>query len=144
MSPPEAVAAGDLDRRRATVVFVDLLGASALVAKAGIEPAYAIVTGCLRVLDGIARRHGGVVDRYLSDALMAVFGFPIQSANAPAAAVTAAVEMLEATARYEREVRSPLPLTLRIGINTGLMIAGDLRGAVVREFAVMGDAVNVA
>jgi len=38
---------GDLDRRRATVVFVDLLGATKLSAEAGIEPAYAIVTGCL-------------------------------------------------------------------------------------------------
>src|SRR5512144_396808 len=117
MAPSEVAA--DLDRRNATVVFVDLLGASTLSATVGIERAYAIVTGCLRVLDGIARRHGGVVDRYLSDCLMAVFGFPIQSPNAPAAAVTAAVEMLAATARYEQEVESPLPLTLRIGINTG-------------------------
>ncbi|MCC6764533.1 MAG: AAA family ATPase [Deltaproteobacteria bacterium] len=142
MAAPEAAA--DLDRRRATVVFVDLLGASTLASEAGIERAYAIVTGCMRVLDGIARRHGGVVDRYLSDALMAVFGFPIRKADAPALAVAAAVEMLDAAARYAGEVRSPVPLQLRIGINTGLMIAGDLRGAVVREFAVMGDAVNVA
>jgi class 3 adenylate cyclase/predicted ATPase len=139
-----AALAADLDRRRATVVFVDLLGATKLSAEAGIEPAYVIVTGCLRVLDGVARRHGGVVDRYLSDCLMAVFGFPVQSGDAPTAAIEAAVEMLEAAARYAQEVGSPLPLTLRIGINTGLMIAGDLRGSVVREFAVMGDAVNVA
>lgn len=136
--------AADLDRRRATVVFVDLLGTSTLASATGIERAYAIVTGCLRVLDGIARRHGGVVDRYLSDALMAVFGFPIRQADAPASAVAAAIEMLDAVERYAAEVRSPVPLQLRIGINTGLMIAGDLRGAVVREFAVMGDAVNVA
>jgi len=132
------------DRRRATVVFVDIVGAGTLTADAGIERAYAVVTGCLRVLEGIARRHGGVVDKYLSDCLMAVFGFPIQSADAPTAAVQAAVEMREAAARYARDVESPLPLTLRIGINTGLMIAGDLHGPVVREFAVMGDAVNVA
>ncbi len=138
-APPAAV-----DRRVATVLFADLQGATTLTKQAGIERAYAIVTGCLRVLDGIARRHGGVVDRYLSDCLMAVFGFPLQTENAPAAAVTAAVEMLEAAARYEKKVASPLPLRLRIGINTGPMIAGDLRGAVVREFAVMGDAVNVA
>lgn len=136
------------DRRRATVVFVDILGAGTLTAEAGIERAYAVVTGCLRVLEGIARRHGGVVDKYLSDCLMAVFGIATASAeapaDAPAAAVEAAVEMREAAARYARDVESPLPLTLRIGINTGLMIAGDLRGPVVREFAVMGDAVNVA
>ena len=136
------------DRRRATVVFVDILGAGTLTAETGIERAYAVVTGCLRVLEGIARRHGGVVDKYLSDCLMAVFGsstaFAESPADAPAAAVEAAVEMREAAARYARDVESPLPLTLRIGINTGLMIAGDLRGPVVREFAVMGDAVNVA
>ncbi len=132
------------DRRRATVMFVDILGAATLTAEAGIERAYAIVTGCLRVLEDIARRHNGMVDKYLSDCLMAVFGFPIAADDAPAAAVIAALEMLEAGARYGTEVASPVPLTFRIGINTGLMIAGDLRGPVVREFAVMGDAVNVA
>jgi class 3 adenylate cyclase len=125
-------------------MFVDILGATELSECAGIERAYVTVTGCLRVLDGIARRHGGVVDKYLSDCLMAVFGVPIASAEAPIAAVAAAVEMLDAAARYATEVSSPIPLTLRIGINTGLMVAGDVRGPVVREFAVMGDAVNVA
>lgn len=136
--------ASEIERRRATVMFVDILGATELSAQAGIEQAYAIVTGCLRVLDGIARRHGGVVDKYLSDCLMVVFGVPIASAEAPIAAVAAAAEMIEAAARYGPEAGSPLPLTLRIGINTGLMVAGELRGPVVREFAVMGDAVNVA
>ena len=98
------------DRRRATVVFVDILGAERLTAEAGIERAYAVVTGCLRVLEGIARRQGGVVDKYLSDCLMAVFGFPLASAEAPAAAVAAAVEMREAAARYARDVESPVPL----------------------------------
>jgi class 3 adenylate cyclase len=138
-SPPPA----DLDRRVATVLFVDLLGASTLSAEIGIERAYAIVTGCLRVLDGIARRHGGVVDRYLRDCMMAVFGFPIAAANAPAAAVTAAVEMLAAATRYAHEVESPLPLTLRIGINTGPMIAGNIGSDQIMSYTVIGDAVNL-
>src|SRR5207237_8136622 len=79
-----------------------------------------------------------------SDCLMAGFGVPSESAEAPIAAVAAAVEMLDAADRYAGDVASPLPLTLRVGINTGLMIAGNLRGRIVREFAVMGDAVNVA
>jgi class 3 adenylate cyclase len=139
-TPPAA----DIERRRATVMFVDILGATELSSRAGIEQAYAIVTGCLRVLDAVARRHGGVVDKYLSDCIMAVFGVPIASAEAPGAAVAAAIEMLDAAARYGADVDSPIPLVLRIGVNTGLMVAGDLRGPVVREFAVMGDAVNVA
>ena len=62
---------------------------------------------------------------------MAVFGFPIQQADASASAVAAAIEMLDAVERYAAEVRSPVPLQLRIGINTGLMIAGDLRSVTV-------------
>ena len=77
--------AADIERRRATVMFVDILGATELSSRAGIEQAYAIVTGCLRVLDAVARRHGGVVDKYLSDCIMAVFGVPIASADAPPA-----------------------------------------------------------
>ena len=54
----------------------------------------------------------------------------------------AALSMQAAMAEWSRG--RPLRLRTRIGINTGLMIAGDLHGPVVREFAVMGDAVNVA
>lgn len=132
------------DRRNATVMFVDILGASDLSARAGIEHAYAIITGCLRELDGIARQHGGVVDKYLSDCLMVAFGLPVGSDDAALAAVGAATEMLAAASRYSDQVSSEVPLQLRIGINTGPMLVGSLHGRLVREFAVMGDAVNVA
>ncbi len=134
----------DITLRRATVAFVDLLGAGPLAEAVGIERAYAIVTGGLRMLEGIARRHGAVIDKYLSDCLMAVFGFPLVTAEPEAAAVAAALEMQEAVARYERQVESPTRLELRIGINTGTMVAGDLQGPIVREFRVLGDPVNVA
>src|SRR5262245_14032062 len=130
--------------RRATVAFVDLLGAGPLADRVGIERAYAVVTGALRLLEGIARRHGAVVDKYLSDALMAVFGFPLEAPEPEAAAVAAGLEMLDAIRRYAPEVESPVPLRLRIGVNTGTMVAGDLRGPVVCEFRVLGDPVNVA
>ena len=130
--------------RRATIVFVDILGFSTLSERAGAESAYGIVTGCLKLLDGIARRHGGAVDKYLGDAMMIVFGVPMALPRCATAAVAAAVEMLDAVAGYNRQVESPIPLTLHIGINTGDVLASDVRGPIAREFAVMGDAVNIA
>ena len=74
-----------VERCRATVLFADIVGFSDLSEEAGTELAYTLVTGALRLLDGIARRHGAAVDKYMGDALMAVFGWPVKSAGAAAA-----------------------------------------------------------
>jgi len=133
-----------LDRRRAAVLFADIVGFTALSESAGVEHAYAVVTGCLKLLDGVARQHGGVVDKYLGDALMAVFGIPAPLDNPSAAAIGAALEMQRTVDAYNRQVQAPVPLLLKAGVNTGMMTAGDLLSDVVREFHVMGDAVNIA
>jgi class 3 adenylate cyclase/predicted ATPase len=130
--------------RHATVFFADILGYTELSERAGPEIAYQIVTGCLSLLDGIARRHGGVVDKYLGDSLMVLFGVIPTSRSSEQAAAEAALEMQQAVARYARDAEIPVQFSLQVGINTGAMLVGDVRGPVVREFAVMGDAVNVA
>jgi len=132
------------EQRRATVLFADILGYTELSERAGPESAYRIVTGCLSLLDGVARRHGGVVDKYLGDCVMVLFGLAPTSRSSELAAVEAALEMQQAVERYTRDAESPIPLGLQVGINTGPMLVGDVRGPLVREFAVMGDAVNVA
>lgn len=131
-------------RTRATVLFVDLVGFTTLSERLGPERAYLITTGCLRRLDAIARRHGAGVDKYLGDCLMAVFGYPLPIAQAARSACRAAIEMRDEVRRYGRELALDPPLDVVIGVNTGWMVAGDIRGHVVREFHVLGDAVNVA
>jgi class 3 adenylate cyclase/tetratricopeptide (TPR) repeat protein len=132
------------ERKHATVMFADIEGFTALSEKSGAERAYFAVTGCLKLLDGVARKHGGSVDKYMGDAIMAVFGYPVPLEQAARAAVHAAVEMRQCVRDYNRELRLELPLDVRIGVNTGHMVAGDIRGPVIREFHVLGDAVNVA
>jgi class 3 adenylate cyclase/tetratricopeptide (TPR) repeat protein len=132
------------ETRRAAVLFVDLLGFSELSDRLGTEPAYLLVTQCVKALDGIARSQGGSVDKYLGDRLMAVFGHPIPLAQPSSAAVRAALEMREWLARYNAQAGRALPLGIHLGVNTGELVAGDIRGPVVREFHVLGDAVNVA
>ena len=69
----------------ATVMFADILGFTALSESAGVERAYLVVTDCLRLLDDAIREHGGAVDKYLGDCLMAVFGHPVHLAEAESA-----------------------------------------------------------
>jgi adenylate cyclase len=132
----------ETERRRATILFADLTGFTSFVAKAGVEDAYSVVTGCLKLLDGIARRNGASADKYMDDCVMAVFGVPRAIENAPRAAVNAAIEMLDAVRAYAG--RAGQPLGIHIGIDIGSVFSGDVSGPVLREFAVMGDAVNLA
>jgi class 3 adenylate cyclase/tetratricopeptide (TPR) repeat protein/ABC-type cobalamin transport system ATPase subunit len=129
---------------RATVMFADIVGFTALTERAGAENAYLVVTGCLRLLDDIVRDHGGSVDKYLGDCLMAVFGYPVPLDEAESAAAMAALRMRERVAAYNAELELEVPLEVVIGINTGSMVGGDISGPVSREFHVLGDGVNVA
>jgi tetratricopeptide (TPR) repeat protein len=99
------------ERRRATILFADITGFTSLTERAGAERAYPIVVGCLKLLDGIARKHGGTVEKHLGDCVMALFGVPEAIEDAPRAAVNAAIEM----ARRVREYSASL------GPDVGLM-----------------------
>jgi class 3 adenylate cyclase len=127
---------------RATVLFADLLGFAELARASGTERAYLAVTPCLRILDEVARKHGGSVDKYSGDKLLAVFGYPLPLAAHAGAAARAALEMRRRVGEYARELG--VALELRAGLNTGEIVAGDIRGPVVREFHVLGDVVNTA
>jgi predicted ATPase len=134
----------DAERRRATVLFADITGFTRLTEQLGDEPAYAIVADALALLDDVARKHGGTVDKYLGDCVLALFGVPEAIEDAPRAALNAALEMRARIAAFNRERELAWPLDVHSGINTGLGIAGDISGPLIREFAVMGDPVNVA
>ncbi len=126
----------------ASVIFVDLVGFAALARESGTERAYLVVTPCLRILDEVARKHGGSVDKYSGDKLLGVFGYPLPLEDHARAAARAALEMRRRVGEYAREMG--VTLALHAGINTGEIVAGDIRGPVVREFHVLGDVVNTA
>ena len=91
----------------------------------------------------VVERHGGTVEKYIGDAVMAVFGVPVVHEDDALRAVRAAGEMRETLAELNRGARARLGVRLasRIGVNTGEVIAGD--HAQGHRF-VTGDAVNVA
>ena len=108
----------------------------------------ALLDRCFVELEAAVRSHGGVVDKYVGECLMALFGVPNAIEHAPRQALNAAIDLRRRLAAFQEdpEVRAalPVPLTLQIGINTGLVIAGEVGGRTKRGFTVMGDAVNLA
>src|SRR5918911_537919 len=117
-------------RKVVTVLFCDLVGSTALGESADPEALRARMRRYFADLRAILERHGGSVEKFVGDAVMAVFGVPVAHEDDALRAVRAAWEMREAVPR--------LGLAARIGVNTGEVVAGE------GDTLVTGDAVNVA
>jgi class 3 adenylate cyclase len=132
------------ERRRATVLFADLTGFTGLAETIDPRTLHTLVSDCLERLSAIARRWGGSVEKHLGDCILATFGFPRALEGAPRAAVNAAIEMRAEVAAFSRERALARPFAIHTGIDTGLGIAGEVSGPLIREFALMGDSVGGA
>ena len=95
---------------------------------------------------GIVIQEDGVVDKYIGDAIMAVFGAPVPKPEDPVRAVRAAIRMRRALAELNvrLEARSLPKLRTGIGIHTGTVVAGNIGSEQRMEYTVIGDAVNLA
>src|SRR5919199_6761311 len=134
------------DLRPVTVLFADVRGFTRLAEVLPPEQLVAAINGCFEVLDSAISHYGGEVDKFLGDAVMATFGAPIAHDDDPRRAVLAALEMQAALSRFNTRLRRQIgcELEMRIGINTGVVLAGPIGSSRKRAFTVMGDAVNVA
>jgi adenylate cyclase len=128
------------ERRRVTVLFADLVGFSTLAEHLDPEALRTLMTGTFSELTEEVEAREGFVEKFIGDAVMAIFGAPVTHEDDPARAVEAALGMLEVV--RGRSEGAPSPLQLRIGINSGLVVAGAVGDG--SQTGVMGDAVNVA
>src|SRR6516225_6986164 len=135
------------ERRVVTIMFADITGSTPLADKLDPEDLRAILTGYFNLMTEQIRRHGGTVEKYIGDAVMAVFGAPVAHEDDPDRAVRAALDMQAALARFNqrRQAQDPeaIRLQMRIGINTGEVAAPGAQFS-RRDFLITGDAVNVA
>jgi class 3 adenylate cyclase/tetratricopeptide (TPR) repeat protein len=130
------------DRREVVVLFADLSGFTALSERLDPEEVSLVMHGLLGELADVVYRYEGYVDKYIGDAIMALFGAPIAHENDAERAVLAALDMLEVTA--QRSDDSDHLLSIRVGLNQGDVVAAHVGSESRQQYTVMGDTVNVA
>ena len=144
--PPPRPAAPEGDRRLVTVLFADLAGFTALSESLDPEDVRAIQSDLFREMSASIERYEGFVEKFVGDAVMAVFGAPRAHEDDPERGLHAALLMQERMRELSRrwEPRVGQPLALHVGINTGPVVAGRIGGAADAAYAVTGDTVNTA
>ena len=133
----------DAERRQLTVMFVDLVGSTALSARLDPEDMREIVGAYHRSCAEQITKAGGFVAKYMGDGVLAYFGYPQAHEHDAERAVLAGLALVEAVPKLSTMASSPLQV--RIGIATGLVVVGDLIGmGAAQEQAVVGETPNLA
>ncbi|HJR01892.1 MAG TPA: adenylate/guanylate cyclase domain-containing protein [Methylomirabilota bacterium] len=144
--PPAPPTVPEGDRRPVTVLFADLAGFTALSEGLDPEDVRAIQSDLFREMSASIDRYEGFVEKFVGDAVMAVFGAPRAHEDDPERGLRAALLMRERmdvlNQRWERRVGRPL--ALHIGVNTGPVVAGRIGASADAAYAVTGDTVNTA
>jgi adenylate cyclase len=134
------------ERRRATVLFCDVRGFTALSEKLQPEEVVQILNRYLDLMVEILVDEGATIDKFLGDGILAVFGVPLAQDDGARRAVRAALAMLARLDEWnqEREAAGAPPLAIGIGVHAGEVIAGNIGSARKMEYTIIGDAVNTA
>jgi adenylate cyclase len=125
-----------------TTVFADLSSFTALTERLGADSAYDVTDAYLRLVAEILTSHGGFIDKYIGDAVMAFFNLPVKRADHAAAAVAAAREIQAKLP--ELSARLGLELKASIGVASGFVRAGRLGSNDLKDYTAVGAAVNQA
>jgi adenylate cyclase len=134
------------EEREVTVLFSDLRSFTSMSEDLPPQEMLGILNHYFSRMSAIVEKHGGVVDKYVGDALMALFGAPLAKPDDADRALETALEMTEALDELnEQWQEAGLPaIGVGIGINTDVVVAGNMGSATRLNYTVIGDGVNLA
>ena len=128
----------------ATVLFADINGFTRLAEQLPPREVNMVLNAFFSQMTDIVFRYDGTLDKFIGDALMAVFGAPMEKRDDPERGVLAAQEMMKSLQAMMKQTDSAKRFSIRIGINTGRVVAGNIGSSKRMDYTVIGDAVNVA
>ena len=130
----------------ASILFADIRGFTTMTEQLSPRDTVDMLNGIFTELFEAVANTGGILDKFIGDAIMAVFGAPLPTGRDPAAAVASALQMFAAIAQLNRSgaEHGVAPLRLGIGIASGEVVAGTIGSPKRMEYTVIGDPVNLA
>lgn len=134
------------EMRQATVLFSDIRSFTTLSEQLTPPEVVSMLNEYFNVMVEIVMKHEGFVNKFIGDALMAIYNIPLDQENPELKAVTTAIDMIHAlnALNERRAARNLYPIHIGIGINTGPVVAGNIGHEQRLEYTVIGDAVNLA
>ena len=131
--------------KQVTVLFADVVHSMYIASVVGAERLREIMAELVNITTAVVKRYGGTVDKFTGDGIMAVFGAPLALEDHAVRACLAALEIQDELARLAAQVRDHdgVELALRIGLNSGQVIAGEV-GSASLGYTTMGEQVGVA
>lgn len=137
-----AARVGAPERKVVTVMFVDVSGFTALSETLDAEVVRELMNSCFDSLVPVIERYGGVIDKFIGDETMALFGAPQATEHHADHALRACLDCFFAIGDFND--RNDTALSLHIGVNSGLVVAGGVGSTGRQDYSVRGDTVNVA
>jgi adenylate cyclase len=130
----------------ATVLFSDVRNFTTIAEELGAHGTVALLNEYFTVMVECIQREGGMLDKFIGDAIMAVFGTPLAHEDDPDRGVRAAVAMMRDLRAFNREraTYGLKPIDIGIGLNTGQLVSGNIGSPKRMDYTVIGDAVNLA
>jgi len=135
------------ERRQLTVMFCDMVGSTSLSEKLDPEELRELIQNYQEVCAGVIIRYDGYIAKYLGDGILVYFGYPMAHEDDAQRALLTGLEILEDMVRLNirLEKEKGRSLSIRIGVHTGLVVAGEMGGGDVREsMAIVGETPNIA
>jgi adenylate cyclase len=129
-----------------TVLFSDIVGFTSISESLEPRELATFINEYLTSMSLVIRDHGGTLDKYIGDAIMAFWGAPVADARHADHAVSAALDMQAELERINREIIRPKgwpQIHIGVGLNSGVMRVGDMGSRIRRAYTVMGDPVNL-
>jgi class 3 adenylate cyclase len=134
------------ERKMVTALFADVVGSTSLAEQMDAEDWTAVMNRAFDLISPAVYKYEGTIARLLGDAILAFFGAPVAHEDDPVRAIRAGLEVLNIVRDYAEEVRRKhgIDFAMRVGMNTGPVVVGEVGSDLKYEYTAMGDAINLA